>query len=136
MKDNFILYFLIINFLYINIIICEDQKTCDENEQTCENTEQSNRNKYINPNFENDNFDDLINSEYFFKQPIITKENIKDSNYNSSEYFDLSINKKILNFIRYNEAIPYPHERFKDKQQGNFLHFMHLAYEKNLIFFY
>ena len=132
MKDNFILYFLIINFLYINIIICEDQKTCDENEQTCENTEQSNRNKYINPNFENDNFDDLINSEYFFKQPIITKENINDSNYNSSEYFDLSINKKILNFIRYNEAIPYPHERFKDKQQGNFLHFMHLAYEKNL----
>ena len=132
MKDNFILYFLIINFLYINIIICEDQKICDENEQTCENTEQSNRNKYINPNFENDNFDDLINSEYFFKQPIITKENINDSNYNSSEYFDLSINKKILNFIRYNEAIPYPHERFKDKQQGNFLHFMHLAYEKNL----
>ena len=132
MKDNFILYFLIINILYVNIIICEDQKTCNENEQTCENTEQSNRNKYINPNFENDNFDDLINSEYFFKQPIITKENINDSNYNSSEYFDLSINKKILNFIRYNEAIPYPHERFKDKQQGNFLHFMHLAYEKNL----
>ena len=28
--------------------------------------------------------------------------------------------------------IPYPHERFIGKQQGNFLHFMHLCYQKQL----
>ena len=130
MKDKIILYFLIIIILFIYHISCEDQKSCKENDQTCERTEEYN--KDINYNIEDDNFDDLINSEYFLKQPIITKENINTSNYNSSEYFDLSINKNILNFIRYNEAIPYPHERFKDKQQGNFLHFFHLAYEKKL----
>ena len=131
MKDNIILYFLtIIIILCINNIICENNNQCDESlGKTCENTEKEN-NKYTT--YENDNFDDLINSEFFLKQPIITKENINKSNYNSSEYFDLSINKNILNFIRYNRAIPYPHERFKDKQQGNFLHFMHLAYEKKL----
>jgi hypothetical protein len=125
MKDNIIFYFLILNIFFIHIIICVEQKK----EQTCEDKKDE-----INPNYEedNDNFDDLINSEYFLKQPIITKENINTSNYNSSEYFDFSINKNILNFIRYNEAIQYPHERFKEKQQGNFLHFMHLAYEKNL----
>ena len=123
MKDIF--YFLILNIFFIHIIICVEQKK----EQTCEDKKDE-----INPNYEedNDNFYDLINSEYFLKQPIITKENINTSNYNSSEYFDFSINKNILNFIRYNEAIQYPHERFKEKQQGNFLHFMHLAYEKNL----
>ena len=132
MKDNIFLYFLtIIIILCINIIACENKNQCDESlGKTCENTEKENNNKYTN--YENDNFDDLINSEFFLKQPIITKENINKSNYNSSEYFDLSINKNILNFIRYNGAIPYPHERFKDKQQGNFLHFMHLAYEKKL----
>ncbi len=113
MKDKIILYFLIIIILFIYHISCEDQKSCKENDQTCERTEEYN--KDINYNIEDDNFDDLINSEYFLKQPIITKENINTSNYNSSEYFDLSINKNILNFIRYNEAIPYPHERFKDK---------------------
>ena len=125
MKDNYIfLLFLIINVLFIKLIFCEEQKAnCDNGEQTCENPNNFNQ---------QDNFDDLINSNYFLNQPLITKENINSSKYNSSEFFDLSINKNILNFIRYNGAIPYPHERFKEKQQGNFLHFLHLAYEKNL----
>ena len=125
MKDNYIfLLFLIINVLSIKLIFCEEQKAnCDNGEQTCENPNNFNQ---------QDNFDDLINSNYFLNQPLITKENINSSKYNSSEFFDLSINKNILNFIRYNGAIPYPHERFKEKQQGNFLHFLHLAYEKNL----
>ena len=44
----------------------------------------------------------------------------------------MSINKKILKFIRDNGVVPYPLYRFKEKQQGNFLHFMHLAYQKKL----
>ena len=125
MKEVKIFYFLII-LLSACIISCEEQKACTEG---CDQIEDNARKETEHdPN----NFDDLINSEYFLKQPIITKENINTSNYNSSQYFDLSVNKNILNYIRYIEAIPYPHPRFKDKQQGNFLHFMHLAYEKNL----
>jgi hypothetical protein len=125
MKEVKIFYFLII-LLSAGIISCEEQKACTEG---CDQMEDNTRRETEHdPN----NFDDLINSEYFLKQPIITKENINTSNYNSSQYFDLSVNKNILNYIRYIEAIPYPHPRFKDKQQGNFLHFMHLAYEKNL----
>ena len=125
MKEVKIFYFLII-ILSACIISCEEQKACTEG---CDQMEDNTRKETEHdPN----NFDDLINSEYFLKQPIITKENINTSNYNSSQYFDLSVNKNILNYIRYIEAIPYPHPRFKDKQQGNFLHFMHLAYEKNL----
>ena len=125
MKEVKIFYFLII-ILSACIISCEEQKACTEG---CDQMEDNTRRETEHdPN----NFDDLINSEYFLKQPIITKENINTSNYNSSQYFDLSVNKNILNYIRYIEAIPYPHPRFKDKQQGNFLHFMHLAYEKNL----
>ena len=125
MKEVKIFYFLII-ILSACIISCEEQKACTEG---CDQMED---NTGKEADHDPNNFDDLINSEYFLKQPIITKENINTSNYNSSQYFDLSVNKNILNYIRYIEAIPYPHPRFKDKQQGNFLHFMHLAYEKNL----
>ena len=125
MKEVKIFYFLII-ILSACIISCEEQKACTEG---CDQMEDNTRKE---ADHDPNNFDDLINSEYFLKQPIITKENINTSNYNSSQYFDLSVNKNILNYIRYIEAIPYPHPRFKDKQQGNFLHFMHLAYEKNL----
>lgn len=125
MKEVKIFYFLII-ILSACIISCEEQKACTEG---CDQMEDNTRKE---ADHDPNNFDDLINSEYFLKQPIITKENINTSNYNSSQYFDLSVNKNILNYIRYIEAIPYPHPKFKDKQQGNFLHFMHLAYEKNL----
>ena len=131
MKDKIIIYYLIINILCAYLIFCQQQKACNESDgQTCESTQE--HHKYTKTDFENDTFDDLINSEFFLKQPIITKENINNSIYNTTKYFDFSLNKKILSFIRFNEAVPYPNKRFKDKQQGNFLHFMHLAYEKNL----
>ena len=131
MKDKIIRYYLIINILCAYLIFCQKQQACNESDgQTCESTQE--HHKYTKTDFENDTFDDLINSEFFLKQPIITKENINNSIYNTTKYFDFSLNKKILSFIRFNEAVPYPNKRFKDKQQGNFLHFMHLAYEKNL----
>ena len=131
MKDIIIRYYLIINILCAYLIFCQKQQACNESDgQTCESTQE--HHKYTKTDFENDTFDDLINSEFFLKQPIITKENINNSIYNTTKYFDFSLNKKILSFIRFNEAVPYPNKRFKDKQQGNFLHFMHLAYEKNL----
>ena len=141
MKENKkkFLFLLIIHFLCINIVISEGEKTCVEGpDQTCEKTEKKETIETKNDKSKNkkDNFDDLIYSDYFLKQPVITKENINTSNYNSSEYFDLSINKNILKYLRQYGVIPYPHKRFKEKQQGNFLHFMHLAYEKNLPVFF
>ena len=121
-SKNKILLFLIFNIISIYQVLSQKEQTCVEGEgQTCEMKEKS-----------NNNFKDLIFSDYFLRQPRITKENINTSNYNSSNYFDLSVNENILKYISENGVIPYPHQRFKEKQQGNFLHFMHLAYQKNL----
>ena len=121
-SKNKVLIFLIINIVSIHQVLSQKEQTCVEGEgQTCEMKEKP-----------NNNFKDLIFSDYFLKQPRITKENINTSNYNSTQYFDLSINENILKYISQNGVIPYPHQRFREKQQGNFLHFMHLAYEKNL----
>ena len=135
MKANLkIVIILILNYLFvIKIVLCQGEKTCIEGpDHTCEDSQKKANSKDDKNNQKKYNFDDLKNADYFLKQPVITKENINTSNYNSTEYFDLSINKNILNFVRHNGVIPYPHQRFKEKQQGNFLHFMHLAYEKNL----
>ena len=121
-SKNKILLFLIFNTISIYQVLSQKEQTCVEGEgQTCEMKEKS-----------NNNFKDLIFSDYFLSQQRITKENINTSNYNSSNYFDLSVNENILKYISENGVIPYPHQRFKEKQQGNFLHFMHLAYQKNL----
>lgn len=121
-SKNKVLIFLIIYIVSIHHVLSQKEQTCVEGEgQTCEMKEKP-----------NNNFKDLIFSDYFLKQPRITKENINTSNYNSTQYFDLSINENILKYISQNGVIPYPHQRFREKQQGNFLHFMHLAYEKNL----
>ena len=121
-SKNKVLIFLIIYIVSIHQVLSQKEQTCVEGEgQTCEMKEKP-----------NNNFKDLIFSDYFLKQPRITKENINTSNYNSTQYFDLSINENILKYISQNGVIPYPHQRFREKQQGNFLHFMHLAYEKNL----
>ena len=47
-------------------------------------------------------------------------------------YFDFRINKKIAKYVDKYGMVPYPRERFIGKQQGNFLHFVHLVYEKHL----
>ena len=119
MKGNkkIFLFLLIINFLSINFVLSEGEKTCVEGpDQTCEKTENIETKNKKEKN-KKDNFDDLKYSDYFLRQPIITKENINISNYNSSEYFDLSINKNILKYLRDFGVIPYPHQRFKEKQQ-------------------
>ena len=133
---NKLLLLIIFYSSFTTFVLSEGQKTCIEGpDQTCDNSQQkevNNKQKTIEKDKDKDNFEDLKYSDLFLSQPVITKDNINTSNYNSSEYFDLSINKNILNYIRENGVLTYPHPRFKEKQQGNFLHFMHLAYEKNL----
>ena len=138
-----LLLLLLFDILFINKVLSKvDKNSIESPDQTCDKNDKINNNKNNNINnnnnnngkYENsnDNLNDLKYSDYFLKQPVITKENINTSNYNSSEYFDLSVNKNILKYVKENGVIPYPHQRFKEKQQGNFLHFMHLAYAKNL----
>ena len=75
-----------------------------------------------------------IYSDIFINQSL-SDENNKTSEENSL-FFDFRINKKISKFIGKHGIAPYPRERFIGKQQGNFLHFFHLVYEKKLPLFF
>jgi hypothetical protein len=77
----------------------------------------------------------LIYNDAFLNQPLLvtTNETTTDE---ASKFFDFRINKKISNFLEEHGMAPYPRERFFGKQQGNFLHFLHLVYEKKLPFFF
>ena len=73
----------------------------------------------------------LIYSDIFLNQPYTVTKN-KTSIEETSLYFDFRINKKIAKYVDKYGMVPYPRERFIGKQQGNFLHFVHLVYEKHL----
>ena len=76
----------------------------------------------------------LIYKDLFLNQSLLTTEN-KTLN-DISQYFDFRINKKIFKYVEKKGIITYPRERFIGKQQGNFLHFFHLVYEKKLPLFF
>ena len=78
---------------------------------------------------------DLIYSNFFMVQPLILLNN-ETFNKNKSSFFDFKINKKISKFVNENGISIYPRKRFIGKQQGNFLHFIHLVYEKKLPLFF
>ena len=50
----------------------------------------------------------------------------------SSNDFNFELNEKVINFLKNNSIISYPRSSFRGSLQGNFLHFMHLVYEKKL----
>ena len=77
----------------------------------------------------------LIYSDRFLNQPLSLTRNPNSSD-ETSTFFDFRINKKISKFVYENGLAPYPRERFIGKQQGNFLHFLHLVYEKKLPLFF
>ena len=91
--------------LIIFIIISKE----DENKktETCEET--------INEEYK------ILNDNYFFNQ-----EKSKFDN------FEFELNEKIMDFIKKNDIISYPKRYFLGTLQGNFLHFMHLIYQKKL----
>ena len=63
----------------------------------------------------------ILNDNYFFNQ-----EKSKFDN------FEFELNEKIMDFIKKNDIISYPKRYFLGTLQGNFLHFMHLIYQKKL----
>ena len=77
----------------------------------------------------------LIYSDLFLNQPLIKTSN-ETSIEEASMFFDFRINKKISEFVEKYGMVPYPRDRFIGKQQGNFLHFIHLVYEKHLPLFF
>ena len=77
----------------------------------------------------------LIYSNVFLNQPLSLTIN-PNSTEETSTFFDFRINRKISNFVEENGLAPYPRERFLGKQQGNFLHFIHLVYQKKLPLFF
>ena len=77
----------------------------------------------------------LIYSKDFLNQPLSLTMNATSSE-ETSTFFDFRINRKISNFVEENGLAPYPRERFVGKQQGNFLHFLHLVYKKKLPLFF
>ena len=91
--------------LIIFIIISKE----DENKktETCEET--------INEEYK------ILNDNYFFNQEKSTFDN-----------FEFELNEKIMDFIKKNDIISYPKRYFLGTLQGNFLHFMHLIYQKKL----
>ena len=63
----------------------------------------------------------ILNDNYFFNQEKSTFDN-----------FEFELNEKIIDFIKKNDIISYPKRYFLGTLQGNFLHFMHLIYQKKL----
>ena len=77
----------------------------------------------------------LIYADIFLKQPLPVLTNYT-SKEEMSTVFDFRINDRISKYLAKNGIAPYPRERFVGKQQGNFLHFFHLVYEKKLPLFF
>ena len=46
--------------------------------------------------------------------------------------FDFKLNEKVIDYIKKNTMITYPKKLFRGSPQGNFLHFIHLIYNKKL----
>ena len=76
-----------------------------EKEETCEQNE-------------NDEYK-IIYNDYFLN----TEKDID---------FDFKLNEKVIDYIKKNTMITYPKKLFRGSPQGNFLHFIHLIYNKKL----
>lgn len=55
---------------------------------------------------------------------------VKDSNY--TDYYDFSVDDEELDFIKKQRIAVFPPKKFQHNNQGNFLHFYKVAYEKGL----
>ena len=159
MKNLKILFFIIL----ILQSLSQDTKTANEKTETCDSSsgtctmpnneqEKTEKNKEAQKNVNNELKKDektdekkddktpielkpLTYNDAFLNQPLVVTTN-ETTVEEASKYFDFRINEKISNFLEEHGMSPYPRERFVGKQQGNFLHFMHLVYEKKLPLFF
>ena len=103
-------------------------ETCDSSTGTCKDQKQH----YINEQGEEVFIRDkrkILYGDNFLHQPYSISSNKTEE---TSLNFDFRINRKMKSFLSNYGIVTYPRERYIGKQQGNFLHFAHLAYSKNL----
>ena len=75
----------------------------------------------------------FIYSDSFMNQPSLNNDaSIEEL----STFFDFKLDKKLLQCLEKNNFALYPKNRFIGKQQGNFLHFVHLVFSKKLPLFF
>ena len=75
----------------------------------------------------------FIYSDSFMNQPSFDNDaSIEEL----STFFDFKLDKKLLQCLEKNNFALYPKNRFIGKQQGNFLHFVHLVFSKKLPLFF
>ena len=122
------IFFLLLIASFIIQINSEDLKT-----ETCDgSTNECSRESYINEKGEEvfiNNKRKMQYSNNFMHQPYsISSNNTEEASLN----FDFRTNRKMQSFLSKYGIVTYPRERFIGKQQGNFLHFVHLAYSKHL----
>ena len=122
------IFFLLLIASFIIQINSEDLKT-----ETCDgSTNECSRESYINEKGEEvfiNNKRKMLYSNNFLHQPYsISSNNTEEASLN----FDFRTNRKMQSFLSKYGIVTYPRERFIGKQQGNFLHFVHLAYSKHL----
>ena len=122
------IFFLLLIASFIIQINSEDLKT-----ETCDgSTNECSRESYINEKGEEvfiNNKRKMLYSNNFLHQPYSISSNNTDE---ASLNFDFRTNRKMQSFLSKYGIVTYPRERFIGKQQGNFLHFVHLAYSKHL----
>ena len=103
-------------------------ETCDSSTGTCKDQKKH----YINEQGEEVFIRDkrkILYGDNFLHQPYSISSNRTEE---TSLNFDFRINRKMKSFLSNYGIVTYPRERYIGKQQGNFLHFAHLAYSKNL----
>ena len=151
----FLFWFLIIKILSENVESTQKTEACDSTSETCsaqENTIKKEETKNELNKKENDSIKEekdkknetdshkkeekpFIYNDIFLNQPLSIAKN-ENSSEETSTFFDFRINKKISKYINDYGISSFPRERFIGKQQGNFLHFLHLVYEKKLPLFF
>ena len=134
MKKYLTIFILLIIATLLTVIETKSEETtktesCDSKTETCEKT---NDDHFINEKGEEviiKSKPKILYSNNFLQQPYAISSNNTDE---ASLNFDFRINRKMQSFLSRYGMVTFPRERYIGKQQGNFLHFMHLAYSKNL----
>ena len=130
-KKNFILLIILISIIQIKSKDDNSNiktETCDSSTGECS---RDNLN-YVNEKGEQiviNNKRKILYSNTFLHLPYsISSNNTEETSLN----FDFRINRNMQSIINRYGIVVYPKDRFIGKQQGNFLHFFHLAYSKHL----
>ena len=128
MKKYLTIYILLIIATLLTVIETKSEETtkkesCDSKTETCEKT---NDDHFINEKGEEviiKSKPKILYSNNFLQQPYAISSNNTDE---ASLNFDFRINRKMQSFLSRYGMVTFPRERYIGKQQGNFLHFMHL----------